>query len=324
MFDELMSKAAELRARGQIFAFAVVVRCDPPISGKPGDKAIIDAQGKISGWIGGGCSQPLVIKEALKAIADGSPRLVRISPGATGSAKGGVVDYTMTCHSGGSLDIYIEPIFSKPHIAIFGRSAVAFALARLGKAIGFEISICAPGIKPEDCPEADLVFDDLDADPQHVTPRTFVVVATQGEHDEQALEKATGTNAPYIAFVASKQKTQAVMQTLKQQGLAAERLRRVVAPAGLPIGAVLPEEIAVSILAQVVEVSRNRSKPASLLPPLADSGEAIDPVCGMKVNIANAKYKSDLGGGMTYFCCARCQQTFEQSPEKYAVIRLRA
>jgi len=324
MFDELMSKAAELRAHGQIFAFAVVVRCDPPISGKPGDKAIIDAEGKISGWIGGGCSQPLVIKEALKAIADGSPRLVRISPGATNGAKGGVVDYTMTCHSGGSLDIYIEPIFSKPHIAIFGRSAVALALARLGKAIGFEISICAEGMKQEDCPEAGIVLPDLDADLKHITPQTFVVVATQGEHDEQALEKATATSAPYIAFVASKQKTQAVMQSLKEQGWTPERLRRIVAPAGLPIGAVLPEEIAVSILAQVVEVSRNRSKPAPLLPPAIETTDAIDPVCGMKVNIAKTKYKSELGGSTTYFCCARCQQTFEQSPDTYTATRVSA
>src|SRR5215469_10080166 len=124
MFERLLNKATELLAQEQTFAVATVVRCQAPTSGKPGDKAIVHADGRIWGWVGGGCTQPVVIKEALKALADGRPRLVRISPTADSSEEG-IVDYTMTCHSGGALDIYIEPVLPKLHIVIVGRSPVA-------------------------------------------------------------------------------------------------------------------------------------------------------------------------------------------------------
>src|SRR6516165_690104 len=143
MFDRFLSKANELLAKGEPFAVALVVRYQAPISGKPGNKAIICADGKMRGWIGGGCAQPSVVKEALKALADGQPRLVRISPSA--SAEEGIVDYTMTCHSGGTLDIYIEPILPKPHVLILGRSPVAQTLIKLAKTIGYAVTVAAPG-----------------------------------------------------------------------------------------------------------------------------------------------------------------------------------
>src|SRR6516162_6958032 len=133
---DVLKQSAELLAKGETFVVATVVRCQPPTSGKPGDKAIIYPDGRLSGWIGGGCAQPVVIREALKALAEGKPRLVRISPSAEGSEEG-VVDYTMTCHSGGALDIYIEPMQPAPQIVILGRSPVASTLARLGRAVGY-------------------------------------------------------------------------------------------------------------------------------------------------------------------------------------------
>src|SRR6516165_1002443 len=143
MFDQFLSKASELLANHESFAIAVVVRYEAPISGKPGNKAIIFADGKIWGWIGGGCAQPVVVKEALKALADGQPRLIRISPSA--SAEEGIVDYTMTCHSGGTLDIYIEPVLPKPHVLVLGRSPVAQTLIKLAKTIGYAVTVAAPG-----------------------------------------------------------------------------------------------------------------------------------------------------------------------------------
>ena len=143
MFDEFLDKARELRARGEAFATALVVRYEAPISGKPGDRAIVFADGRVWGWIGGGCAQPLVVKEALAALADGQPRLVRISPAPAEHAASGVVDYQMTCHSGGSLDIFVEPVLAKPHLLIIGRSAVAQNLARLAKAIGAKFTVAA-------------------------------------------------------------------------------------------------------------------------------------------------------------------------------------
>src|SRR5215470_19870056 len=146
MFDQFVAKAAELLAMGEPFVTASVVRYEAPISGKPGDKAIVFPDGRMWGWIGGGCSQPAVIKEAQKALRDGSPRLIRISPSTEPGSEAGIVDYTMTCHSGGTLDIYIEPVLPKPQIVIVGRSAVAQVLAKLGKAINYSITVVAPGI----------------------------------------------------------------------------------------------------------------------------------------------------------------------------------
>src|SRR6516164_10946004 len=155
MFDEFLNKAAELLAKGEPFVTASVVRFQAPISGKPGDKAIVFRDGKIWGWIGGGCSQPVVIKEALKSLADGQPRLVRISP--TAAAEEGIVDYTMTCHSGGTLDIYIEPVLPKPHVLILGRSPVAQTLAKLAKTIGYAVAVAAPNADRDTFPDADTL-----------------------------------------------------------------------------------------------------------------------------------------------------------------------
>jgi len=316
MFDEFLKKAAELRSRGESFAVALVVRFEAPISGKPGDKAIIYPDGRIWGWIGGGCSQPVVVKEALKALAEGSPRLVRITPSPNPDSEEGVVDYTMNCHSGGSLDIYIEPVLPKPHLVILGRSLIAQTLASLAKTIYFAVSVVAPGASRENFPTADVIHEQLDLAPIRITPQTYVVVSTQGEYDEEALEQALGIETPYVAFVVSMPKREKIFGFLRGKGIASERLNRVHAPAGLQIGAVSPEEIAVSILAEIVQVSKNKSQsiPALSLPSV--TADAKDPICGMLVNPDNAKYKSQHLGQTFYFCCANCKHKFDQDPAK--------
>ena len=256
------NKAAELRSRGESFAIAMVVRFEAPISGKPGDKAIIDSGGRIWGWIGGGCAQPTVIKEALQAIRDSKPRLVRISPSPHPIAQEGVLEYAMTCHSGGALDIYIEPVLPQPQIVILGRSVVAQTLAKLGAAAGYAVTVLAPDVSRENFPEPTVLHDQLDLSRIRITPRTFVVVSTQGECDEEALEQALAADVPYIAFVASRTKAEKILDYLREKGISKERLARVIAPAGLPIGAVSPEEIAVSVLAEIVQKGRSEPKPA--------------------------------------------------------------
>ncbi|MGA7931632.1 MAG: XdhC family protein [Candidatus Sulfotelmatobacter sp.] len=340
MFDQFLNKAMELLAKGEPFVTASVVRFQAPISGKPGDKAIIFADGKMWGWIGGGCAQPVVIKEALKALADGKPRLVRISP--TAAPEDGIVDYTMTCHSGGTLDIYIEPVLAKPHILVFGRSPIAQTLARLGKAIGYRVSVVAPGADREQFPDVDLLqtgsnLSELNLNERQNTTDTFIVVSTQGESDEEALEQAARTSAEYVAFVASKVKAQKVIEYLREAGVPSDRVNRIHAPAGLDIHATSPEEIAVSILAEIIQLKGTRTKAvegpksplaASNLPvlnlpvshPPAPNNEARDPVCGMFVNVSGARYKSAHKGTDVYFCCAGCKQTFDRQPEKYALL----
>ena len=340
MFDRFLNKAAELLAKGEPFVTASVVRFESPISGKPGDKAIIFADGKMWGWIGGGCAQPVVIKEALKSLADGQPRLVRISPSA--SPENGIIDYTMTCHSGGTLDIYIEPVLPKPHILILGRSPVAQTLARLGKAIGYRVSVVAPGADREQFPDVDLLrtessLGELNLDELKITRETFIVVSTQGEGDEDTLEQSVRTSAVYVAFVASKVKAQKVLEFLSETGVPSERVSEIHAPAGLDIRAASPQEIAVSILAEIILLRGARkmavaeSKQGTLsalnLPILnipivnvpAQSDEARDPVCGMLVKVSGAKYRAEHQGNSVYFCCAGCKQTFERQPEKYTL-----
>jgi xanthine dehydrogenase accessory factor len=317
MFDEFLEKAAELRSRGESFAMAMVVRFEGPISGKPGDKAIIDSEGRIWGWIGGGCAQPTVVREALLAMGDSKPRLVRISPSPNPVAQEGVLEYAMTCHSGGALEIFIEPVLPKPQILILGRSVVAQTLARLGRAAGYSVAVLAPDVSRENFPEPTVLRDRLDLSLVRITPRTFVVVSTQGEYDEEALEQALGAEVPYIAFVASKTKAEKIFEYLRGKGISTERLARVTAPAGLPIGAVSPEEIAVSILAEIVQKGRGESQPATVALPIVK--QAQDPVCGMMVDVARAKHTSQLEGRTVYFCCPRCKRAFEQSPQAYAI-----
>jgi xanthine dehydrogenase accessory factor len=322
MFDDFLNKSAELVAKGESFATATVVRCQAPTSGKPGDKAIIHANGSLWGWIGGGCAQPVVIKEALKCLADGRPRLVRITP-STNEAEEGVVDYTMTCHSGGALDIYIEPVLPKPHIVILGRSPVAQTLARLSRTIGYSVSVLAEEFSGEDFGDASVAArTNFSLEGVKVTPQTYLVVSTQGQGDEEALEQALASDAAYVAFVASRTKAGKMLEFLRAKGVRQEKLSRLRAPAGLNIAAATPEEIAVSVLAEIVQLRGARTKPAQqakaapALPVI--SNEAKDPICGMMVDIVNAKYKSEYQNKAFYFCCAGCKQTFDKEPAKYA------
>lgn len=321
MFDEFLNKANELKANEQPFAFATVVRYEPPISGKSGDKAIIQADGKLWGWIGGGCSQAIAIAEAKKALGDGKPRLVRVSPTADSESQKGITEYNMTCHSGGTLDIYIEPVLPKPQIVIIGRSAVAQTLAKLGKAVNYKITVVAPGADAKNFPEADSIQTQLDLNQIKVTPQTYVVVSTQGEEDEEALEAALKINVPYVAFVASSKKAEVIYQTLKSKGVSDDSLKQIRVPAGLDIKAQLPEEIAVSILAEMIYVKRSSGMPGMVVETeslaAAEVQEATDPICGMLVAISSARYTSNYQGQRFYFCCAGCQQKFEKEPRLY-------
>ena len=274
MFDVFFHKANELNASGQAFAMAIVVRHEAPISGKPGDKAIIQADGSIFGWIGGGCTQPVIVKEAKKALKDGKPRLVRITPESTAS-QNGVEEYAMTCHSGGTLDIYIEPVMPKPQLVILGKSVVAQTLARLGHVLNYRVVAMAPEAPLALFPDADALLTPIDMSPLTLTAQTFVVVSTQGEHDEAALAEVLQHDLPYVAFVASKKKAEQVFQHLKDDGTSAERLAQIKVPAGLDIKARTSEEIAVSILAEIIQVMRSVTAAEPVAPPTSQHVETL-------------------------------------------------
>jgi xanthine dehydrogenase accessory factor len=226
----------------------------------------------------------------------------------------------MTCHSGGTLDVFIEPVLPKPHVLILGRSPVARTLATLAKTIGYVVSVAAPGADREAFPGADSVQQGLDLGQFRITPQTFIVVSTQGESDEEALEAAINAGSGYIAFVASKTKATKTLDDLKDRGLPADKVAKVRAPAGLDIHASSPEEIAVSILAEIIQLQKMKGfepRPTAGLPILAKT--AKDPICGMTVDTISTNYMSEYAGVIYYFCCAGCKHTFAKDPQKYAL-----
>jgi len=299
------------------------VRRQLPSSGKPGDKAIIQQDGKMIGWIGGGCTQGIVLKEAADAIRDGKPRLVRIKPEGETEVQSGVSEYKMTCYSGGAVEIYIEPVLPRPHLLIMGRSHVAMALSRLGKAMDYPVTVLAPEADPATFPEVDVLADS-ELRETHLQPNTCIVVCTQGERDEDALEQAIRSGTPYVAFVSSRRKASAIFGQLRRRGIDFDQLERVRTPAGLDIHAKLPEEVAVSILAEIIAFMRAEPAPVTETrgtgeQPVAQNDLFINPVCGIPVKKSTAKHVIHFQEEDYYFCCDGCKEAFEKEPEKYVV-----
>jgi xanthine dehydrogenase accessory factor len=318
MIEDLLSTAYQLRQAGQSFVIATVVRAHAPTSAKAGAKAIITTDGKLTGWVGGSCTQPTVIRESLKALHDGAPRFLRLGPPeALRGETPGVIEVPLTCVSGGTLEIYLDPHLPEPQLCLIGHLPVVEALVEIGKAMNYRVEVMGEDVTPERFPQADHARA-LDLEHLHLTPQTFVVVASHGNYDEPALEVALKSDAPYVALVASQKRRASVLAYLRQSGLPDERLARLKCPAGLDFGAVTPEEIALSILAEIVQLRRQSPIPTyqlPLTPPVAV--EAIDPVCGMTVEVATARWKSEYNGRLYYFCAAGCKRTFDQAPEKF-------
>jgi len=326
MYDEFFSKAHDLIRQGVPFATAIVVRAERPTSGKPGDKAIITAAGTMHGWIGGSCAQPTVIREALGALRADESRFVRLSPNPLEQPpREGLSDVSMTCFSGGTLEIYIEPQQPQPRLIVIGNLPVARALAELGRAMSYHTIIVDPGHQGDPPPYADEVLTDLTTIAAHVTPLTSIVVATHGQYDELALEQALATSAPYIGLVASRKRADSVREYLAQQGFTTEHLGRFKSPAGLDIQARRGDEIALGIMAEIVQRRRNSAELAWLPAPAAAAqpeatpapATAIDPICGMSVTIAGAKHTFEYQGTTYYFCCPGCKTTFRKAPAQY-------
>ena len=325
--DAVLDKAAALKASGTPFALVTVVRAESPTSAKPGAKAVVTADGEIEGWIGGGCAQPVVIKVVKQVLQDGCARLIRISPEHDELIAEGIMDFNMSCHSGGTLDIFIDPVVARPALWIIGASPAAQALSGLAHRLGFTVTAAFPGADQALFPEADRVIDKLDGLAAAGAP-AFVVVATQGKRDEAGLEAALSTGAAYIAFVASVRKAGKLKQYLKERGHDAARVDAIVSPAGVEIGAVTPEEIALSVLAGVVQVRRSGAMAAVPAKPVlkvatgrgagtAQPAEAVDPICGMSVAVATAEHRSEFEGQTYYFCCAGCKHSFDKEPQRY-------
>ena len=323
MSRDMLEVAASLRKDDQPFVLATVIRIEKPTSSKPGAKAIITSDGTLTGWVGGSCAETTVKKEARTALETGEPRLIRLCP-PEARGKGlveGIIEVELTCISGGTLEIYLEPYMPAPHLIVIGHHQITPALARQAKLLGYKVTVMSLEPVSEPFDEADVVLDSLDFTSIRTNPHTAVVVCSHGNYDELALIEALKRDIPYVALVASKKRFEAVRQYLADSELTAEQIARLKCPAGLDLGAVTQEEIALSILAEIIQVRRTNPQgwkmpqPASLAAP----AEAIDPVCSMTVEIATARYVSVHDGQKYYFCSAGCQRSFDKNPHKYLV-----
>jgi xanthine dehydrogenase accessory factor len=314
MSEAILELAYRLTQSEEPFVLATVVGCERPTSAKPGAQAIIQRDGHMTGWIGGNCAQPVVLREALRILHEGGdPYLLRLgaSPVDPGEHRSDVRYFPMTCSSGGVLDIYMEPHLPPPHLLLIGDSPIIHALSQLASVLNFAITR----------------LDHADLSQVHINERTFILIATHGQYDEDALEQALPGAAAYVGMVGSHRRAEACRAYLRESGIAEQHIARLKAPAGLDIGAVTPEEIAASILAELVQIRRQgflstENPPAHAIekPSTKDTGKtAIDPVCGMTVEIASTRHHTIYDGRNFYFCCPACKRLFERNPQEYLV-----
>lgn len=296
--DDWIQHAARLHTAEQPFALVTVLRAQAPTSAKAGDKALVTADGQIHGWIGGGCAQPAVVKTVRQALASGQPQTIRIAPTDEAAERtlGDVLEFGMACHSGGTLELFIDPVLPSPQLVVFGDSPVARALTRLAPCVGLQAVLVAEGAQASDFPDAARVIssDRGDTVTQALPLGGLVVVATQGRRDLNALRAALALQPQTLWFVASERKAGVLRESLVGAGEDPARVAAIVAPAGEPIGAQTPEEIGLAVLATVVAARRGR--PARTATP-APTGDG-KPVPKFKLDLPPMEMGSCCGGAI--------------------------
>jgi xanthine dehydrogenase accessory factor len=286
---QVLMRAAELAAAGRPFALATVVSVERPASTRRGDRALVTPDGVLVGWVGGACSEPIVVREALHSLADGEPRLVRIGPaGAAEDAPDDVVVATSTCASEGTVEVLVEPQLPVPLLVVLGDGPAARTLRELATTLGWRVE---QGLR-----------EGADA----------VVVATMGHGDEDALQAALEGGARYVGLVASARRAGVVLDGLRARGVDEAAVARVRSPAGLDLGPASQPEIAVAILAELVAWRRLGTAEQ------ADVVEQVDPVCGMTVALGAGRTETAVHEGVVYaFCSAHCRHRFESDPARF-------
>ena len=302
---DVLEQAAELAARGEEFALATVVWRQGPSSGQQGSRAIVTADGQIYGWIGGACAEPVVIREAREVIAAREPRLLLLGAPDQfgGSLPDGMTTIPISCQSEGAMEVYVEPVVPQPQLLIVGRSPLAHTLADLAHALGWRADV-------RDAPE----FSAAD-----VEPRSVVIIATQGHGDEEAVQQAVTGCPAFVGLVASRRRGEAVLGYLAERGVAQNLLDQVRVPVGIDLGHTSHREVAVSILAELVQLRAAGALHPSAgeaLEPLPPA-QAVDPVCGMTVSADASGRPVEHEGSTYYFCCVGCRDAFVKEPASY-------
>jgi xanthine dehydrogenase accessory factor len=302
MIGASLSRRAEaLRTARTPFVVATVVRAQRPTSVRTGDAALVLGDGTIEGFVGGSCAEQSVRLHALRALETGEALLLRILPGDDDApAAEGAVTVQNPCLSGGSLEIFLEPMLASPRVLVVGETPIAGAVARLGAELDLDV-VTVPGA------EVEPVAEDL-----------ALVVAAHGRDELRALRRGLEAGLPYVGLVASRVRGSAVAAELRAEGVTDERLTALETPAGLDIGARTPEEIALSILARIVAARRGaQTVSVHVVAPTQELATAIDPVCGMAVKAGEQTAHVDHEGRRVYFCCEGCQTAFEQDPPRF-------
>jgi xanthine dehydrogenase accessory factor len=307
---QILEQAAEMARRGESFALATVVWRQGPSSSQPGSRAIITADGEVRGWIGGACAEPSVIREAQHIIESGESRLLLLgSPEQFGAAlRDGMAVVPISCQSEGALAVYIEAVVPVPRLVVVGRSPMAQTLVKLATDLGWRAGLIDG---------ADFTTSDADE-------RAMVVVATQGHHDEAVVERAVAARPAYLGLVGSAKRGAGVLGYLADRGLPADQLGLVRVPAGLDLGNTTHLEIAIAIMAELVQLRAAGALAQTAGPVSADTRTdrpardlPADPVCGMTVTGGPDGLRFEYEDRPYYFCSAGCQQAFSADPAKY-------
>jgi xanthine dehydrogenase accessory factor len=276
---ELAGRMQQLIAARTPFVSATVIRAMSPTSVRPGDSALVLADGTIDGFVGGVCAQASVRLHAARARETGEAVILRLEPGAgQETVEGGIVVDHNPCLSGGTMEIFLEPQLPALRILVAGETPIARALGEIAAAAGYDV---VRGLEP-------------------TAGDAAVIVASHGENEEATLAAALEAGVGYVALVASDKRGAAVRESLDLPYALREQLHT---PAGLAIGAQTPEEIAIAILAELVSMRVAR-------PPTPTVETAIDPVCGMPVTVSDATVHADVGGERFYFCSEGCRSAY--------------
>jgi xanthine dehydrogenase accessory factor len=320
---DFFERVAAMRREGHRFAIATVVARRAPVSAHLGDRAIVFADGRMEGFVGGACAREIVRQQALEAIAARRERLVSIRPdtSALAAASADHVFVPMTCVSEGAVDVFVEPVVEARSLIVVGATPVADALERLARSMDYDVTRVVDVPERRDLEPGStalgvkvVLLDDLASVVGEVAPDNAAVVVSQGHYDEQALEVLLRAGVPYVGLVASRKRGATVRKLLEENGVpGVEALR---SPAGLDLGARTAPEVALSILAEIVQRQSSRSQEQPPVTP-AGEGSAIDPVCGMSVVVASARHQAAIDGAAHYFCSANCRAKFLEAPQAY-------
>ncbi|RQH06438.1 XdhC family protein [Paraburkholderia dinghuensis] len=322
----------QLIEAGAPFAVVTVIRAAPPTSTHVGAQALVEANGALHGWVGGGCSQTIVIEAARQSIRTGQPRRVRISNEQT-APDAEVEAHAMPCASNGALELFIQPTLPAPLAVVFGATPAAHEACVLARRVGFRAILAQSAARAGE-PRFDAAAVDR-------AGASFVLIATQGDGDEDALEAALRSAAAAVLLIASHRKADRLRAAMRVRGIEEARLAALLAPAGPAIHAHTPQEIALGAVAGLVAVRHEMEASVAFaqggvartivateaVPPLPpcealgaaapEAGYYVNPVCGMRIEIATAKHVADYGGRKVYFCCDCCKTEFERTPERY-------